>query len=265
MKTSLGRGAAVMVALAFLGCGADDVAGGAGGAGGAGATSTSDASGVTTSAPSSSAASSSGGGQGGAGGGGEGGQGGEGGAATVDVCEGWALANSPGGCVPDVVAPLAGEETHWIAARLTPPSYPFTVTAVRYALAQGDVGSVTCNNGLAHAVEVFVGTDVAPVASPSIIEHADVDASAAVDGIRTFDHTLTRPLTLETGEYLFVAVQNAGVSPADCTCFATCKTGYVPDTNYWSNAGAPPYPWATLESFGASLQVNYSVCAEGMP
>lgn len=201
---------------------------------------------------------------GGAGGGGEGGQG-EGGSNLVDVCEGWALANSPGGCAPQIISPLAGEETHWIAARLTPPSYPFTVNAVRYGLAQGEHGSVTCDNGLAHALEIFVGTDVAPVASPSVVEHVDVAASAAVDGIRTFDHTLASPLTLQAGEYLFVAVQNAGVSPTDCTCFAACKPGYQPDTNYWSNAGAPPYPWATLESFGASLEVNYSVCADGMP
>lgn len=245
-------------ALFTVGCGSDGTTDGTGGAGSTSSSaSSSDATSTTTSA-------SGTGGAGGQGGSGEGGQGGEGGGEPVDLCAGFPVTNNTTSCKADAVFPLPGEEAHWIAERLTPPSYPFTVTKVRYVMRGGAEGNYTCDNGLAHQADVFVGTDLVPAATPIPAEHIDVPASANVDGLRVLDHDLTAPITLQTGDYLFVAIQNAGVAPTDCTCFESCTgTAFVSDANYWSNQGDPPFPWATLESF--NIKANYTICADGMP
>lgn len=250
MKTNWALGAAAALVASLVGCGDDATMPGAGGAGATSASVTS----TTTSAASTSSA----------GGGGAGGQGGEGGSMPSDACADWPLTNNSAACEATTVAPYAGEESHWIAERLTPPSYPFTVTKVRYTLFSGPQNSVTCDNGLAHQADVFVGTAVIPPATPAVVEHFDVPASADVPGLKIFDHALATPLTLEAGEFLFVAVQNAGTSPNDCTCFGSCEGApFTEDANYWSYAGAPPYAWDTLES--SQIKVNYTVCADGAP
>lgn len=255
MKLNMFAGSVVVLgALSVVGCGED---GTTPGSGASSATSSSDTSSTATS-------SSGTGGAGGQGGSGMGGQGGEGGAEVVDLCSGFPVTNNTTSCKADAVFPLPGEETHWIAERLTPPSYPFTVTKVRYVLRGGVQGSYTCDNGLAHQAEVFVGTDLVPAATPIPADSIAVPATASVDGLRVVDHELTVPIILQTGDFLFVAVQNAGVAPDGCICFESCTgTSFVQDANYWSNQGDHPFPWTTLES--SNIKANYTVCADGMP
>lgn len=197
------------------------------------------------------------GGMGGMGGTGTGAQGG----ASPGPCSFFPLTNHPDECQLTYISPLAGEETHWVAERLTPSTYPFTVTAIRYALGGQELMNY-CDTSLAHQVELFVGPDDSPAMTPVTAEHFDIPTSMPEFGIKLIDLDLMNPLTLQSGEHLFVMIQNAGVSQEASTCFIGC-TGptFVPNRSYWSNSGTPPFPWATLESFG--LLGNYSICADG--
>ena len=196
-------------------------------------------------------------GMGGMGGTGTGAQGG----ASPGPCSFFPLTNHPDECQLTYISPLAGEETHWIAERLTPSTYPFTVTAIRYALGGQELMNY-CDTSLAHQVELFVGPDDSPAMTPVTAEHFDIPTSMPEFGIKLIDLDLLNPLTLQAGEHLFVMIQNAGVSQEASTCFIGC-TGptFVPNRSYWSNSGTPPFPWASLESFG--LLGNYSICADG--
>lgn len=174
---------------------------------------------------------------------------------------GTVLTNNDATCEDKSIGPAAGEEHHLAAARLTPPSYPFVVTAVRYVL---DAQTGNCDAGLAHTVDVFVDTAVAPPATPSVLRHFDnaMIAKPTQDRVVTLD--LDPPVTLQSGEHLFIAVSMAGTFPDDILCVGTCAgPAYQEDRNYWSNADAPPYPWQTLGSFG--LPQNYKLDAIGQP
>ena len=62
-----------------------------------------------------------------------------------------------------LVTPDKGEIGHLAAVRLTPPSYPYTVTGVRYVLAE----QKTCKSSLAHRVEIYVSNKTVPDANPT--------------------------------------------------------------------------------------------------
>lgn len=179
-------------------------------------------------------------------------------ASETVFCGDLALTNNDATCVLTTVFPYAGEEGHWAAARLVPPSWPFTVTAVRYSL----YGSGYCDNGLAHTLELFVGTGDVPPERPVPLFSVAVPETAAEIGDRVFDVVLPAPIGLQTDEVLWVAVQNSGIAGVRSTCFTACAGPAVDDhTNYWSNADHPPYPWVTLQSFG--IAANYTFCADG--
>ena len=147
--------------------------------------------------------------------------------------------------------------------RLTPSSYPFSVTAIRYTLLTTDLRGNKCDHGLAHQAQIYVGSGVTPPATPEPIETFEVAASGSMEGGKVFNHPLKAPLTLADGESLFVAVQNAGEFGVATTCLASCGGATTPDASYWSNAGTPPFPWTTLQS--SNIDRNYSVCADGAP
>jgi hypothetical protein len=188
-----------------------------------------------------------------AGSGGEGGSGGAGGDPNL-------LTNESPCMGPEVpLAPSAGEEGHFSAARLTPSSYPFTVNKIRYYLA----GDGSCTNGIAHQVMVFRGSDVAPAATPTVDAIIDVPAEAETASDRTVELDLQTPIQLTAGEHLFIAVEMAGDKNTVVLCTLTCMGNGIADRNYWSNATAAPFPWGTLDSFG--INVNYRFEAEGLP
>jgi hypothetical protein len=148
------------------------------------------------------------------------------------------------------VLPLAGEESHYIAARLTPPSYPFSVTDVQYTLSSGG----DCVPGLAHQVQVYATTTTTPPGTPVVHETIPVPTIATTMD-RMVSLPLNAPLVLTAGEHLIIAIQNSGVSP-NVTCVVTCDdVNAIADRNWWSNAGAPVFPWATLSSFGLDTTV----------
>jgi hypothetical protein len=153
-----------------------------------------------------------------------------------------------------------GEENHLAAARLTPPSYPFVIVFVRYTL----LGYLEqCDPGLAHGVDVFVGSDVAPPATPTVIQHIDVAMTNNDEQQRVMLHELSTPLTLNEGEHIFVAVRMTGTNPQPLLCVQSCSgPAYQQDRNYWSNAVAPPYPWTMLGRFTGR---NFAFEAIGHP
>jgi hypothetical protein len=154
-----------------------------------------------------------------------------------------------------MLAPVSGEAGHLIAARLTPPSYPYEVTEVQYEL----VGAAPCDSSFGHRVEVFVGTDDAPANDPAATR-LDVPAAVTTEPVRVVQLTLPSPITLQSGEHLFVAVElvHEGTS-----CIGMCDGAGDWTRNYWSNAQSAPYSWAALSSF--QLYAHARIGANGTP
>lgn len=171
---------------------------------------------------------------------------------TTDAGQFVTLRNAAPGCGDDVVAPDPGNEGHWSATRITPPSYPFDVYGVSYFLDfTGLVAGGTCNSGLAHQVELFIGTAATPVATPVPIATTTITATANTTSTRKVTWTLAAPVTLTTGQSLFVSVQMVGGSQKDLCLIKCSSTPNAADRNWWSSATTAPFPWASLASFGS--------------
>ncbi|MCA9624522.1 MAG: hypothetical protein KC731_36110, partial [Myxococcales bacterium] len=159
-------------------------------------------------------------------------------------------------CNGSYISPASSENGHLATARLVPAAYPATVGKVRYQIVTNSV----CISP-AHRVDVFVASSAAPPATPNVIESINVPANAEGPDHK-IELTLTNPITLNTGESLFVAIEQKYVSPLDKTCIAACGgSSAIADRNYWSNSPNAPYPWATLASFG----LNYNYVVEAYP
>jgi hypothetical protein len=151
------------------------------------------------------------------------------------------------------VFPLPENAGHRAAARLTPPSTPFTVQSIRWALD----GGAECSNGLAHTTEVWVESETAPSSSPTIAAFVETEASTSQDGPRRFELVLDEPLVLEAGDNLYISVEMAVVDTLH-SCFLSCADAFEEDRNYWSNATDAPYAWTTLASFGTEVSLDAS-------
>lgn len=46
----------------------------------------------------------------------------------------------------------------------------------------------------------------------------------------------------------------AGTSP-NVSCIAACRDSENPTRNWWSNGASAPFDWATLDSFGADVDL----------
>lgn len=163
------------------------------------------------------------------------------------------LFNAPPVDPPTLLAPDPGEEGHWAAARLTPPSYPFDVSIVSYTVGDGAAGNVNCSGTLSHQLQLYAESSVAPPATPAPDFSVTVPA-ATPDQIghmgRTVTQTVDPPLRLAQGEHLFVAIQLGGTHP-EVLCLQVNDVGPADgNRNYWSGAVAPPFSWVQLDSFG---------------
>lgn len=166
------------------------------------------------------------------------------------------LSNNDASCEVTSISAADGEGSHLGAARLTPPAYPFTVSRIKYGLSPSDD---ICNAGLEHRVDVFVGSAAVPPETPDVLVSATTPATDTPPDRIELD--VSPPVTLEQGEHLFVAIEMVA-DGAERLCVVTCSgPAAAEDRNYWSNATAPPYPWATLASF--DLDFNYDITAEG--
>jgi hypothetical protein len=249
---------ALLVSPIAVGCSDDeDPAGPDGTPSGSGAASSSSTAASTTG--SGGAGAEGGGGAPGVGGGGSAGEGGAGGGLTLPP--GWYetppdLANDKDCDNPSYVFPAAGEASHLYAVRLTPPSYPYAVTSVQYELAGIDECVVTTD----HHVEVFISTNTVPPNEPTLVASLDVDGAAAQTPFYVVEAPLPDEVVLVDGEHLFVAVE---LPVVEGSCIAVCQDAPVDDRDYWSNAAAMPYDWATLASF--RLPYHARIGANGAP
>jgi hypothetical protein len=177
------------------------------------------------------------------------------------------LASCPGVDGFSIAPVIPAEVGHLAAARLAPDSYPVDITSVGYDLAAPQ-GSADCDLSLAHAVEVYVDSGVAPAMRPSagtLVHRFDVPAGPATNHAVELD--LPEPVRLTTGQSLFVAVKltgNDATNPTRALCIAACRipAGAISDVDYWSNAAVEPYPWADMvDDFGFTY--NYTIRAAG--
>lgn len=167
----------------------------------------------------------------------------------------------------NLLSPAPGEEGHWAAGRLAPPAYPFQVTSLGYGLIQ-QVESAPqegpfCHLDIEHEIQAYVGTNVVPDASlvPVFSRSVTLEKQAKEGNLRV-EVKLDKPLILNEGDFLFVAVEMTGVYP-DILCVPMCTLSTTPDANYWSNAAEAPFSWALLSNFGISGDMD--VLAKGHP
>ena len=156
------------------------------------------------------------------------------------------------------IIPDAKEFGHLFAARLTPASYPFTVTNIRYMLSKG---TDKCSPTIAHRVELYVSSKTAPEASPTIAATIKVPTATITASSRLVALKLATPVKLQNGEHLYIAVEMASGTGGKAVCMDVCDNNGIKDRNYWSNATKAPYKWATLDSFG--MKVNAMIEALG--
>ncbi|MDA8117913.1 MAG: hypothetical protein M0000_11165, partial [Actinomycetota bacterium] len=171
------------------------------------------------------------------------------------------LSNASEKCNATLLTPDPGEESHLCAGRLTPSAYPFEVRTIRYHLGHGASQSVECNAGLEHKVELYVSSGVKPPASPTsplTLTVPAMDPKSITSEGREVSLDLASPLTLATGEHLFIAIRFAGTHPNVLCVGVNEEDPYQSDRNYWSNAAAAPYPWVQLDSFGLKGSIMVS-------
>jgi hypothetical protein len=170
----------------------------------------------------------------------------------------------PAGSQFSVSPVLPNEAGHYATTRLTPPSYPFEVSRVSYRLAQAGGVAQCSDQSFAHEVQVYVSSAAKPSDNPStdgtLVDTIDVPAGSSSG--RTVDLALTAPVTLETGESLYVAVQLVG-SGAHSLCIGSCAPATpIAGVDFWSNAAAEPFSYQDMVSdFGFTY--NFMTRAHG--
>ena len=176
------------------------------------------------------------------------------------------ITNTPNAsCVtgtPDSVGSDASnpdEHEAWTVARLTPPTYPFSALAIDYDLVANSNG---CDVNIPHRVRVFKGTSAVPIASP--VDVLEMSVSHATPVLTTTYHqivALPSPVTLQSGESLFVAVEMKVVGASE-NCILVCRgEAGQRDRNYWTDSDDAPSAWSTLASYG--IPENIRVEASG--
>lgn len=174
------------------------------------------------------------------------------------VCQGHPDTQTPA----DIGPVLPDEITDPAAARITPPSYPFTVTSVSYKLTGMEA---TCGTNIAHAVTVFAAptANTPPTTLPVDAQRIEVAASATDQRALVVTETLPTPITLTAGEDLFVAVEmDANQAQTVSVCLDGCSiTGPDDNRQFWSEQKVAPFTWSTLYSFG--IADDYAIWATG--
>ena len=171
------------------------------------------------------------------------------------------LDNAPTCTTPGQIAPGPGEEGHWMVARLTPPSWPWTVDSVHYTTLYQ--AGQSCSPELVHFAEVWAATGTTPDASPTVHEQYAAPLGTSFFASRDIDFVLNTPLTLQQDEHLFVSIQTVGFFPY-VNCIQTCEIpAGTADRNWWSYAFLPPYNWDQLANIGIDATID--VTARGRP
>jgi hypothetical protein len=174
------------------------------------------------------------------------------------VCQGSAdVANEAdiGPVLPDEIGDPA-------LTRITPPSYPFKVTSVSYRLTGMQA---TCATNIAHSVTVYAApAGTTPPAMPPAGAQKIAVAPTTDDHTLVVTEELPTPITLTTGEELFVAVEmTANTNKTVSICLDGCPITAEDSRAFWSEMPAPPFTWSTMWSF--NIAMDFSVWAQGVP
>jgi hypothetical protein len=159
------------------------------------------------------------------------------------------LTNTPQhpSCTGDTALMADPADPHFmVAARFTPPSYPFTVTSIRYLLPGSDTDSA-CENGLAHRAEVHAGANATPESNPTVAATFDVPRSTSSKDPLWALHGLDTPVKLQSGEHLYVLVE---VMPdgAQSLCVQGCADNATGETSFIDvDSDQPPYEWKSFK------------------
>lgn len=152
-------------------------------------------------------------------------------------------------CLPTSVAPGDGEDGQLVAARLTPPSWPFAVENVRYTLVGSDQ-EAGCDAALAHEVHFFKAIGTPPPAEPEIYASFTLAAGSNSAENRTITEVFPdpTPLLLTEGQSLYVAVTLADDGTSH-SCVAACNNASTDVdglTEWHAHASEAPYAWRSL-------------------
>lgn len=158
------------------------------------------------------------------------------------------------------IAPAYGEEGHWIASRIQPPVYPFTVDEITYTSlyfpGQG------CSPEFEHFVQIWADGP-APISDPILHDELTVPMGTSSTVNRQFVHNLSNPITLQQDEYLYVSIQLMGWYPY-VSCLQTCEDNdSLPEYTWWSHAIMSPFSWTNLDIWGINASLDVRV--DGSP
>lgn len=170
-------------------------------------------------------------------------------------------------CADSVMFPSSGEDGHWMALHVLPPSYPYLVTGARYTTLELLMSELDlrCTTEVTQHIQVFVQRDAWPAAEPLHVADVEVPGETLADRtMRTVEVTLPAPILLQEGDHLFVSVSLNGARP-DVSCVVACyaNNSAAPDSFWWSNAVAPPFDWWPLEWFW--MTGHHAIFAIGEP
>lgn len=177
---------------------------------------------------------------------------------------------------------LPQEDGHYLATSMEPPSYPFTVTSVRYLLRDNSAVNFDPNNGddvltnyldmncasnVKHRLFGFINKKTDPLpGNPSLVFDIEVDpGSAHIDNKEV--NVDIPDIVLESDEVLYVAIEM--IHPADYpgqagVCLPTCEQRVTgSDFHWWSNSTSPNYPWVSMADFG--FYSDYFFSMRGYP
>lgn len=148
------------------------------------------------------------------------------------------------------VYPLSGEEGQFTGVRFT-PSGTFGVQSVDFTAPNSSAFGVTCTVSDDRVVNLYVITGDAPD------NNALPDVSVVVpgqpgnpDAAVLFSVLLDKPLWIQSGESVFVAIEHPGAYPS-VGCLTTAAVG--PDDKeeeFWSFATSAPNDWTGYEDIG---------------
>jgi hypothetical protein len=164
-----------------------------------------------------------------------------------------------------MLSPYPGENLQWAAARLTPASYPVEVAKIVVDLNHGATNGAgaQCDASLSTKAMVFKGTEVTPTASPASAQEVEVSIATPTSGDASYTFDLTSPVTLQTGEHLFVALQ-VREGGGKSTCIAGCAyTSGGEDRNYWAVETTAPFAWTKLSAW--DIKMNIGLKAQATP
>lgn len=147
--------------------------------------------------------------------------------------------------------PLASENGHWAAGRITPEQPGgFWVHTVSYFV-EANYGPIYQCAPLDHRVQLFIGdADEGPPDTPTVVYAVLTDDLVPDSREVTFE--LPTPLFIDGDESLWVSMEQ--IYDADSTsrtCVGICDLdGRIGDRSFWSNSATTPYSWVDLNSWG---------------